>query len=158
MESRRALSTGYGLVQFKDNTTDILTRTTLQNLLGQGVADNEIDKLYSDRQMAPPWAYMPSVRRLQGPEWARIEGNPVPPPTGRQQSNIRMGHGSGVGSKFPESQNGFEQMIRVMEENQSQAIQLVETLAQVVAHLSLKAALVDGQCGQLPGTYCSTDT
>lgn len=140
LEYRRALPTGYGLVEFKDNTTDILTRTALRNLLGQRVADNEINKFYSNRQMVPPWAYIPSVRQLQGPEWARIEGNPAPPPTSRRQTNIRMAPGSAVGSKSPESQNGFEQMIRVMEANQTQTKQLVETLVQVVAHLSLKAA------------------
>lgn len=80
---------------------------------------------------------MLNIRRLQGPEWARIEGNPAPPPTSRRQTNIRMAPGSAVGSKSPESQNGFEQMIRVMEANQAQTKQLVETLVQVVARLSL---------------------
>ncbi|KAL2831934.1 DnaJ domain-containing protein [Aspergillus pseudoustus] len=140
LETRRALPTGYGLIEFTDNTTDILTRTALRNLLGARSADNEINRFYRDRQLVPPWAYMPKLRRLEGREWARIEGHASAPGTSRKEMDMRTAPSGATGQKSSESGDDIERLIKIVEGSRSDMKTLAEALIQAVAHLSIKTA------------------
>ncbi|GCB28298.1 hypothetical protein AAWM_11183 [Aspergillus awamori] len=76
-EYRRALPPSYGLVRFHNGSADILSRTALRNVLGREAADREINTFYEQRNMAPPWAQMPSRGRLPGRSYAKIQGPSV---------------------------------------------------------------------------------
>ncbi|KAE8132436.1 hypothetical protein BDV38DRAFT_261190 [Aspergillus pseudotamarii] len=72
-ETRGSLPRAFGLIQFKNGSTNILSRTTLRKVLGARTADAEINRFYQELDITPPWATMPRFKAILGPERAPVE-------------------------------------------------------------------------------------
>ncbi|KAA8652793.1 hypothetical protein EYZ11_012142 [Aspergillus tanneri] len=115
LEARRALPQSYGLVQFKDGSTDILNRTALRKLLGKGTADAEVDRFYQQRGITPPWTFMP---RLPAPEQSKRIGGI------REDLHRRDSEGA---------------IKTMLEQNQQHMKALTDAITQLVSQISIKS-------------------
>ncbi|BCR98238.1 uncharacterized protein AKAW2_31557S [Aspergillus luchuensis] len=168
-EYRRALPPSYGLVRFHNGSADILSRTALRNVLGREAADREINTFYEQRNMAPPWAQMPSRGRLPGRSYAKIQGPSVADSaingqqgieptvrvkrskksryTGGSQGDENQQASSSVGERGGEGQGTTDTIQAVMETNRLQMQAITDALAQLTSRL----AIMDQARNTLPG-------
>ncbi|KAI2869606.1 hypothetical protein CBS115988_9934 [Aspergillus niger] len=168
-EYRRALPPSYGLVRFHNGSADILSRTALRNVLGREAADREINTFYEQRNVAPPWAQMPSRGRLPGRSYAKIQGPSVADSaingqqgieptvrvkrskksrhTGGSQGDENQQASSSVGERGGEGQGTTDTIQAVMEANRLQMQAITDALAQLTSRL----AIMDQTKASLPG-------